>query len=292
MPEQPCSFHPDRLTAVTCTSCGRPICPQDMIEAPVGYHCPICTGRARPGSLGAASYRARAGVERRLDRLPLARKLRGAAVSHVMIAANVAIFLGMLATGQPTSARTLLRFGALPPILPHDQWWRLITSMFVHIGFAHLLFNMFALWLFGPSIEQRYGRVRFLGLYLTSGFLGAAFSLAFAPGGIAAGASGAVFGILGAWLAVFLRHRRVRGASQQLRSIIFLIGINLLFGATTRGIDNYAHLGGLAAGFAVAMAHELAANVPKNMRALPGLASFAAIVLAGLAVMSGSGRFV
>lgn len=290
MPEQPCAFHPERLTVVACANCGRPICAEDMTEAPVGYQCPVCTGRAREGPLGAASYRTRSAVERRLDRFPLARMLRGAGVSQTLIGANLAVFVGMLLTGRPQAPSTLRRFGALPPVLESGEWWRLITAMFVHIGIFHLAFNMFALISFGPPIEGRYGRLRFLALYLASGFLGGAFSLAFTAGGIRAGASGGVFGVLGAWIAFFLRHRRAPGASQQLRSLFFLVGINLFFGATVPGIDNYAHLGGLVGGFAIGTALELSVRVRRGARALVGLAGYAAALSAALwALLSGGG---
>jgi rhomboid protease GluP len=279
MPEQPCAFHPNRLTLVACSSCGRPICPDDMIDAPVGVQCPVCAGRMREGPLGAAGYRARA----RVERWPAARLVRGASVTQLILAANVTIFLLLLATGRPTDPRTLLRYGALPAGLPRGEWWRLITSMFVHIGVAHLLFNSFALVAFGPAIEARHGRLRFLALYLASGLLAAASSLAFTQGVVRAGASGGVFGILGAWIAFFVRHRRAAGAAGQLRSLFFLVGINLFFGATVPGIDNFAHLGGLAAGLIVGGSLEVSARVRTPAAALGGLAGY--VLTGGLAVL-------
>lgn len=263
-----------------------------MREAPVGYQCPICAGGARAGAFGAATYRARTRLERRVDRLPMARLLRGAGVTQILIAANAAMFVGMLLTGKPMSLSTLLRFGALPPVLPRSEWWRILTSMFVHFGFLHLAFNMYALFLFGPSIELRYGRRRFLALYLASGFLGGAFSLAFSSPGIAAGASGAVFGILGAWLGIFLRHRRSPGAAAQLRSILILIGINLALGATAQGIDNQAHLGGLVGGFVIASGLEEAARRRGAARPLVAAGSYAAVLVGAILVLASATRFV
>jgi rhomboid protease GluP len=209
-------------------------------------------------------------------------------MTQLLIAANVAVFLGMLTTGAPTSLSTLRRFGAITP--PPDQWWRLITSMFVHIGVAHIAFNMFALVLFGPSIERRYGRARFLGLYLATGVLAGSFSLLFSPAGFAAGASGAVFGILGAWLAVFLRHRRIPAARAQLRSIIFLIGINLLFGASVRGIDNWAHLGGLLGGFVIGSGLEAGSRLRGAGWALAPLLAYGAVIAGAAVAVGASGR--
>src|SRR5437660_1141469 len=113
MPEVPCAFHPDRMTAVSCSNCGRPICPSDMIPAPVGYQCPVCTGRAREGTFGAASYRTRSAVSQRADRVPLVRMIRRAGMTQALIAANVGVFVAMLLTGRPTAPDVLLRFGAM-----------------------------------------------------------------------------------------------------------------------------------------------------------------------------------
>lgn len=292
MPEQACAFHPDRLTAVTCTNCGRPICPDDMIEAPVGYQCPICTGRAREGAIGAASYRTRSAVARRANRFPLVRIISGAGLTQALIAVNVAVFIAMLTTGSWEDSENLLRWGALSVPLRSSEWWRLITAMFVHIGPLHLLFNMYALFLFGPAVETRYGRLRFLALYLSAGFLGSAFSIAFTSGGgIRAGASGGVFGILGCWIAFYIRHRDSQGARDQLRSLFFLVGINLFFGFRIGGIDNFAHLGGLAGGFIAGIGLERWARARGDTGRLWSLAGFAVVLGIGLWALTASGKF-
>jgi rhomboid protease GluP len=263
-----------------------------MTTAPVGYQCPICTGRAREGTFGAASYRTRTTVSRQVDRVPFMKTIRRAGITQLLIGANVAVFIAMLTTGRFEASDVLLRFGALPPILPRDQWWRLFTAMFVHVGMFHLLFNMWALAIFGPSIEQRYGRARFLALYLAAGLLGSAASLAFTAGGVRAGASGGVFGILGAWIGFFVRHRSARGASDQLRSLFFLVAINLFIGVSFRGrIDNFAHLGGLAGGFIVASVLEQSGKLRGSARELLGLAGYAAVVIAAVVLIGSSGRF-
>jgi rhomboid protease GluP len=233
-----------------------------MFDAPVGIHCPICAGKMREGVGGQTAYRVRA----RTERMPLARLLSGAQVTSLIIAANVIVFALMLTTGAPTSGRTLYRFGALPGVLPASQWWRLITAMFVHIGIAHLAFNMFALVIFGGAIENRYGKLRFLGLYLGSGVLGSASSLAFSHAALSSGASGAIFGVLGAWVALAVAHRTAPAMRGQLQSLLFLIGINVLFGITTRGIDLVAHFGGLFGGLIIAGALEAAVRVKRPLR--------------------------
>jgi membrane associated rhomboid family serine protease len=293
MPEQPCAFHPDRLTAITCANCGRAICPDDMIEAPVGYQCPICTGRAREGAVGAATYRTRSAVARQVDRVPLMRRIRGAGATQALIAVNVAVFIAILASGGWEMEDVLLRFGALQVPLQRDEWWRLFTAMFVHIGPLHLAFNMYALFLFGQAVEGRYGRFRFLALYFASGFLGSSLSVALTSGsGIRAGASGGVFGVLGCWIAFYVRHRNSRGARDQLRSLFFLVGINLFLGFSIGGIDNFAHMGGLAGGFVAGTALEQWARSRGDTGRLVALAGFALVIGAGIVALVASGNIV
>jgi rhomboid protease GluP len=248
-----------------------------MTPAAVGYQCPVCTGRMREsaGAVARTAYRTGAEVGRRAERLPVARLMRGASVTQGLIVANTAVLLLMYLAGGMTDP-TLVRFGALVSPLARSDWWRMVTAMFVHIGFLHLLFNMWAVMLFGPAMESRYGRMRFLILYLSSGVLGSAFSLAFTAGGIRAGASGAVFGILGAWLAFFVTHRNVPSLRGQLRSIVFLIVINLVFSVAVPGVDKFAHVGGLAAGFVIGGSLELSAarlrGAPRRHAWLAGVA--------------------
>jgi rhomboid protease GluP len=249
-----------------------------MTPAPVGQHCPVCTGRARDDAAGRAAYRARTEVARRTARWPLVAIMRGASVTQTIVAVNVVMLLLIYAAGGPGNGSVLVRFGALTSPLPKGEWWRMITAMFVHIGAIHLLFNTWALLVFGPALEQRYGRARFFVLYVASGVLGSAFSLAFTGARLAAGASGGVFGILGAWLAFYVRHRNVPALRGQLRSVLFLIGINLAIGASSRGIDNFAHVGGLLAGFSVGAALEWSSRAARPASWIGALA--ATVVLA------------
>ena len=261
-----------------------------MTPAPVGYQCPICMGRAREGALGAASYRTRTTVSRQVDRVPLVRMVQRAGMTQVLLAANVAMFVAMLLIIKQVAPDIRHPFGAMPPAFPRSEWWRLFTAMFTHFGPIHLLFNMWALTVFGPPIEERYGKMRFLLLYLVAGLLGNGISLAFGGLGIRAGASGGVFGILGAWIAFFFRHRTARGASDQLRSLFVLVGINLFIGYSFGGIDNLAHLGGLAGGFIIATVLEQSGRLRGAAREMVGLAGFAAVVIIASLLIANSGR--
>ncbi|MGH2726389.1 MAG: rhomboid family intramembrane serine protease, partial [Actinomycetota bacterium] len=210
----------------------------------------------------------------------------------VLIAANVAWFVKLLVSGGWNEPGVLFDNGALSVPLQSGEWWRLFTAMFVHIGPVHLLFNMYALFLFGPAVEGRYGRFRFFALYFASGFLGSAFSVAFTNGGIRAGASGGVFGVLGCWIAFYLRHRNVRGSRDQLRSLFFLVGINLFLGLSIGGVDNFAHLGGLVGGFVTGTALEQWARSRGDAGRLVALGGFALVIGVGVVALLSSGHLV
>jgi rhomboid protease GluP len=146
--------------------------------------------------------------------------------------------------------RTLIAFGAKSNLhILRGDYWRFLTPVFLHIGFVHLLFNQYALYLFGREVERLFGTLRFSLIYLLAGIAGSVASFAFSPS-VSAGASGAIFGIIGALTLFFLRNREFLGEAgqRQTRNLFGLIGLNLLLGFTMQGIDNYGHLGGLVAG--------------------------------------------
>ena len=236
----------------------------------------------REGALGQAGYRVRA----RAERMPGARLLANAQITTLIIAANFAVFALMVISGRPTSGATLRRFGALVTPLPANQWWRLITSMFVHIGFAHIAFNMFALFIFGGAIENRYGKVRYLMLYLGSGVLGSATSLAFSHAELSAGASGAIFGVIGAGFAMALVNRHNPAMRAQLRSWAVLIGINIFIGLEQPGIDLRAHAGGFVAGLVIATTLELAAKQRGGARVALQVFGYLAVAIASYVLTS------
>jgi rhomboid protease GluP len=176
-------------------------------------------------------------------------------VTYAIIAANVAVYLAMGASGvswtQP-SIPDAIRWGAdFGPLTLNGQWWRLFTSTFVHFGILHIAFNMWCLLDLGRSLEFFMGRKAFAATYVVSGIAASTVSLWWRPLSVSAGASGAIFGVAGAFASyIFLKRvdlipqalKRIRG------SLAFFIIVNLAWGAASIGIDNSAHLGGLIAG--------------------------------------------
>jgi rhomboid protease GluP len=194
---------------------------------------------------------------RRSARRPL-RLRRPRSATVVLIGINLAVFVVEVALGGLRNLEVLVRMGAMVPLLvAQGEYWRLFTAMFLHAGPIHLAFNTFALYLFGNLVEDSLGTARFLAVYLLAGLFASAASFALNPPGAAGvGASGAVFGLLGAWLAYNLRRRSLSLAQANIRGALMLIGINLVLGLTIRGVDNVAHIGGLVAGLVAGFAGE------------------------------------
>lgn len=175
----------------------------------------------------------------------------------VILGINILVFIAMELTGGSTSLSNLIRFGAKEnSLIAGGEYWRLFTSMFLHIGFIHILFNSLALWTFGRDLERVYGAGRFLVLYLIPGIAGAFASYRFSPY-VSAGASGAIFGLIGVSLVFGFKYRSA--IPPQLRSrfgtgVIPVIAYNVLYGLRPGShIDNFAHLGGLVAGIVLAL---------------------------------------
>ncbi len=175
----------------------------------------------------------------------------------VLVAANVAVFAAMVLLGHASvtnpTAESLIRWGAnFGPKTVNGEWWRLLSSMFLHIGIVHLLFNMWVLWQAGPLVERLFGNTAFLVLYVLSGLAGSLASLARTSLVVSAGASGAIFGVYGALLG-FLALRRhalpARIAKGLGGGAVLFVGYNVFFGITQKGIDLAAHGGGFVVGF-------------------------------------------
>jgi membrane associated rhomboid family serine protease len=229
-----CYRHPDRETGLSCSECDRPICYECMTPAPVGIRCPEHSGKAQ--GLQRVTQTARA----------LSSDSTGGYVTKALIAINTAVFLLELATGGTINGigSRLYEQGALyGPAVAAGDWWRLISAAFLHYGPIHLGLNMLALWWFGQPLEHALGRGRFLLLYLVSGLAGSAGALLVTPLAATVGASGAIFGILGAALIMERQGSMVFGGQA-----MTMIVINLVFTFAVGGISIGGHLGGLAGG--------------------------------------------
>ena len=254
-----CYRHPGQESGVRCRRCERPICPDCMISAPVGFQCPSC-------------------VKQGPDVRSLQTLVAKPALTLALIAVSVALFVPTLAGGNLLGAgsgsltETLALHG---PAVAAGEWWRLVTSGFLHYGLIHVGFNMVILYQLGTMLEPALGRARFGALYLAA-LLGGAFgALLLDPLAYTAGASGAVYGLMGA---AFLGMRR-RGVDPMQSGIGGLLAINLLLTFVIPGISVGGHLGGLAAG-AAAGAVLFATEGPDPARRALGLAGCLAIAAA------------
>ncbi len=157
--------------------------------------------------------------------------------------------------GGSTSNVVLLLMGAnVRQLIAKGELWRFFTSMFLHIGFQHLLFNAYALFIFGAETERIFGRTRFIVIYVLSGLFGSLTSFMLGSAGISAGASGAIFGIIGMQVAYFYKNQDLLGnfGRSRLINAAIIVGINLVLGISIPGIDNWAHMGGLISGTLIA----------------------------------------
>ena len=175
-------------------------------------------------------------------------------ITYILIVINILVFIAMYVFGNGSeNSLTLLVFGAnYAPLVRSGEYYRLITSAFLHIGLLHLIFNNYALYVIGSQIESFLGKTKFLIVYLVSALCGNLMSMLFSTG-ISAGASGAIFGLLGSLL-YFGYNYRVYLGSVLNSQIIPLIILNLGIGLLTPGIDNAAHIGGLLGGIIITMA--------------------------------------
>ncbi len=183
-------------------------------------------------------------------------RLKKPYITYTIIAICIVIFVMMETVGGGSDNRyTLLKYGALhsPLVIFLKQYYRIITAAFIHIGIFHLAFNMYALYLLGTQLESFYGRYKFIFIYFFSAVSGSLLSMAFIPNAISAGASGAIFGLLGAILYFGYHYRVYLGNSMQTR-IIPIILLNLFIGFKFAGIDQFAHIGGLIGGILASMA--------------------------------------
>ena len=194
-------------------------------------------------------------------RFPIPGSDRKPVVTWTLLGFILALWLLAETTGGSTNADTLLTLGAMEgQRVAAGDYWRLFAAMFLHSGLVHLGLNCFGLFIFGQQTEQMYGHVRFAAIYLLAGLGGSvasyALNLSLIENGIGVGASGAIFGVIGALVAFFLsnRDRLGRMGRQSLIGLLALAAINLAFGLAVDGVDNYAHVGGFVSGLLLGLA--------------------------------------
>jgi membrane associated rhomboid family serine protease len=241
-----CYRHPDRETGLSCSDCGRPICADCATFAPVGIRCPDhAGGRKSPAT------RLKPRPVRRAPGIALASG--SAPITRALIGINVAIYLLTASQGAGFNApggRLFDRFFLAGPLVADGGWWRLLTAMFLHASLLHIAFNMYALWVIGTPVEQYLGRARYLGLYFVSGLAGSAGALVQSPLTPVVGASGAIFGILGAMLII---EWQVTGRLAGNAATWILI--NLVISFAIPNISWGGHVGGLIGGILITLAY-------------------------------------
>ncbi|MCW0212027.1 MAG: rhomboid family intramembrane serine protease [Pseudonocardia sp.] len=264
-----CARHPDRTTGLSCTRCGRPACPDCLREASVGYQCVDCVAEGNQGVRQGVTV---AGARPRTLARPI--------VTPVLVALNVLIFaLTVLQSGSlgQNNASALFQAWVLQSGAVADgEWWRLVTAGFLHYGPLHLVFNMLALWIIGRDVETVLGRTRFLAVYLVSLLGGSAAVMLFSPNAAVAGASGAVFGLMGG-LAVVLRRMRVPPGQA-----FGLIAVNIVISVVLPGISLAGHLGGLVVGAAATAALVYAPPRNRNLIQAGAIGGLAVLALLGI----------
>jgi membrane associated rhomboid family serine protease len=254
-----CYRHPDREANIRCQRCERPICASCMIDAAVGFQCPTCVAEGRksvrqPRTMAGALVPASAG-----------------AISIGLIVVNVAALLAEMVNPAVDDRGAMV--GAA---VASGEYWRLLTSAFLHAGPLHLLLNMYALYLFGPVAERALGTTRFILTYLTMALSGSVAVYWFAhPHQATVGASGAIFGLFGLVLVLMIK------AGQDVRTLMVLLVINGIF-SLSPGISWQAHLGGFLAGLILGAVF---AYAPRPGRTLWQMLAFAGLWVAMVAAI-------
>jgi membrane associated rhomboid family serine protease len=263
-----CYRHPDRETYIRCQRCERPICPDCMNQASVGFQCPECL---REGNASMPHVRTSFGG-----------RVRGhqPVVTYALIAINVAMFVIVNSAGGSTSEifyrLALTPYADFPPFglegVAQGSYWQLVTATFLHVEALHLLMNMIALWFFGSILETQLGRWRYLVVYLLAGLGGSVMVYWFSnPASHTLGASGAVLGILGASIAIAM----LRGGNSGY--LVQNAVIALVFTVLIPGISWQGHLGGFLTG---ALLGAGLAVTPRKQRTLYQVGLFALVLLA------------
>ncbi|GMQ86666.1 MAG: rhomboid family intramembrane serine protease [Acidimicrobiia bacterium] len=241
-----CYRHPDRITGLSCSRCGKNICVECSNDAAVGQLCPECaasTDRHQVVRAGNLSGRA---------------SFSTAPVSFSILAVTVAIWV--IGVVSPVADRWLFQNLAQANFLVSvGEWWRIFTAALLHaplrssFGIFHIGFNMYLLYLLGPRMEQQVGSPAFGALYVAAAGTGGFVAYQFGdPFQISIGASGAIFGLVGAWLVASWKTRHTPGGRAMFNQLMFFVLLNAVLGFAISNISWRAHLGGLLAGMGIA----------------------------------------
>lgn len=243
-PAPPCYRHPNHPARIGCNRCGRPICPDCMTVAAVGHQCPDCVAE---GQRSVRQVRTAFGG-RPTDGRPM--------LTYILMGACLVMYVAQLAVPATTE-----QLGLWPPgVAFYDQWYRMVTSMFLHHGVVHLLFNMYALFIVGPALESWLGRTRYGILYGLSGVGGSVLVYLMASmNTLTAGASGAIFGLFAATFVVGKKLKLNVGM------VAGLIIANLVLTFSFPGISWQGHVGGLVTGALVALGYAYARPANRNL---------------------------
>lgn len=260
-----CYRHPDRRSFVLCQRCGRTVCGECQTPAAVGVQCPDCVAQAAA-------------------RLPkqkpvLVRAFRRGGATPVVTYTILALTLGVFVLQLVTGGAVTRALGYAPPLTPVEPW-RMLTVALVHSpsSIFHILFNMYALFVLGPPLEHLVGRWRFLTVYVLSTLAGSVAVLWLAPLSFVVGASGAIFGLFGAF---FVIQRRLGGNTTQL---MVILGINLVLGFVIPNVSWQAHVGGLLGGALVALILVRTRRRDQQLLQRGLLAALTALLIAGTAL--------
>jgi membrane associated rhomboid family serine protease len=255
-----CAVHHDRETRLRCPRCGRAVCDVCLQQVPQAGICPQCHADQVPPEAARTVVRQ-----------------ASAPVTYALLVAYVVVYLLGEATGGAGSQITIA--GAqINAAVEAGQWWRVFTATMLHAGITHLLFNGYALYLLGPQLERGVGSIAFAALYVAAGLAGGVAFLIAAPGQVAVGASGAIFGLFGAWFAASWANRHTPQGRAGLSQFGLLLLINLALPLFIPGIAWQAHLGGLVVGVVTGLAWA------RLRRTAAASAASRAIVPAGIAL--------
>jgi membrane associated rhomboid family serine protease len=277
-----CYRHPDRETGLSCSECGRPICADCATFAAVGIRCPDHAG----GRGGKKSRQLRPPTVHRAQGVALA--TGSAPITKALIAINVAIYLITVEQGgaglNNPGGHLLFSWILDAHDVANGGWYRLVTNMFLHASLVHIGFNMYALWIIGTPVEQYLGRARYLGLYFVSGLAGSAGALLWTPG-FSLGASGAVFGVLGAMM---ILEWQITGrlAGNALTWIAINLFVDFVYNSAGGAISIGAHIGGAVGGILITLgyAHWRGGRAQYGQLGLGGVVGLVAVAVASVAI--------